>query len=480
MKQLLAIITTLALVGCETLADKATETDLQPPIFPDYTDVTVPLNIAPTNFMIEGAEAIEATFGFKEETLTTRGSAETDIETEKWRALLHRAAGDTLKVKVYATIKGKTLGYKTFNIYVSTDSIDNYLSYRHIEPGYEVWNSITIEERDITTWQTTTLADNKLCETSCMNCHTYGKDGRSFFHLRGGKGGTILNDNGRLRKIDTRTDSLFASATYGTLHPSGRYGIYSTNVIIPALHSTTTNRMEVYDMKSDLVLIDFEERTTERIAIATGDTHLETFPTFSADGKRIIYCRAENKPLPDSLNNLRYDIVSMNFDTKTGLIGTELDTLWKSAAHGASAHFPRCSPDGKWILITTTSYGTFPLWHRDADLQLINTTTGECKSLDKANSPYPDTYHSWSGNGRWITFASKRMDGMYGVPHFSHIDDEGNATKPFALPQHHASTYKNTLKSFNIPELSARKANFDAMTIEHIYHKTKAEHFTQK
>lgn len=477
MKQITLFITALLLVGCTSLADKATETDTTPPIFPDYIGITIPINIAPTNFMIENAQAIEVYICHKEMTLKAKGHDEIDIPSDDWQELLRHSAGDTLKVKVYATIEGRTIGYKPFDIIVSPDKIDNYLSYRRIEPGYEVWNNIQIEERDITTWETTILADNKLHDNACMNCHTYGNEGRSFFHLRGANGGTILNNNGILRKINTRADSLFAAATYGKLHPKGRYGIFSTNIIIPALHSTTTNRMEVYDTKSDLILIDFEKSCVERIEIATGDNYQETFPTFSADGKRIIFCRAKNKELPDSLNTLRYDIVSISFDDETGQVDSEIDTLWNSLTHNASGHFPACSPDGRWLLITTTNYGTFPLWHREADLQLIDMQTGECKECTEANSDYPDTYHSWSSNSRWFVFASKRIDGMYGIPHFCHVDEHGNTTKAFALPQRHPIEYKNTLRSYNIPELSPNRANFNALNVEGIA-KDKAEVLT--
>ena len=53
MKQITLFITALLLVGCTSLADKATETNATPPIFPDYIGITIPINIAPTNFMIE-------------------------------------------------------------------------------------------------------------------------------------------------------------------------------------------------------------------------------------------------------------------------------------------------------------------------------------------------------------------------------------------------------------------------------------------
>ena len=49
----------MAFVSCNShpaLPEAYSETDKQPVIYPDYTDVTVPYNIAPLNFMAEKAE----------------------------------------------------------------------------------------------------------------------------------------------------------------------------------------------------------------------------------------------------------------------------------------------------------------------------------------------------------------------------------------------------------------------------------------
>lgn len=94
-----------------------------------------------------------------------------------------------------------------------------------------------------------------------MNCHTYGKQsGRlSMFHLRGKNGGTILNRDGKLRKLSLKNDSMISAAVYGDFHPSGRYAVFSSNIIIPAFHAQGSKRLEVYDTESDLAIADFEQ-----------------------------------------------------------------------------------------------------------------------------------------------------------------------------------------------------------------------------
>ena len=128
-------------------------------------------------------------------------------------------------------------------------------------------------------------------------------------------------------------------------------------------------------------------------------------------------------------------------------------------------------------MYTVADYGTFPIWHTECQLEMMDLQTGETVRMDAANSDRSDTYHSWSSDSRWFVFASKRGDGKYGKPYFCHIDADGRLTKPFVLPQEDPWHYENTLRSFNIPDLSDGPVNFDAETIGRMVRETEAEIF---
>lgn len=154
-----------------------------------------------------------------------------------------------------------------------------------------------------------------------------------------------------------------------------------------------------------------------------------------------------------------------------------MDTLWNARLTGKSVCHLKTSPDGKYILYTVADYGTFPIWHRETDLQLMNLQTRAIDKLTNVNSDKSDTYHSWSSNSRWFVFASKRDDGQYGKPYFAYVDKNGLTHKPFLMPQKDPAHYDETLKSYNIPELSTGKLPFDAADIEHLYQNLPAETF---
>ena len=99
-----------------------------------------------------------------------------------------------------------------------------------------------------------------------------------------------------------------------------------------------------------------------------------------------------------------------------------------------------------------TKYGNFTIWHKDSDLYLMDLSTNEITKPD-INSDEAESYHTWSSNGRWIVFSSKRADGLFTRPYFAYFDTNGKAYKPFLLPQKDPRFYDTFLKTYNVPEL---------------------------
>ena len=178
----------------------------------------------------------------------------------------------------------------------------------------------------------------------------------------------------------------------------------------------------------------------------------ETFPTFSPDGQTLYFCSAEAKELPADFKQVKYSLCSVDFDPQSRTFGSQVDTLYSATNEGLSASFPRVSPDGRWLLYTLSGYGNFSIWHKDADLHLIDLRDKSSRPLTAANSDDVESYHSWSSNSRWIVFSSRRLDGLYTRPYFAYVDAEGQVGKPFLLPQKETDYYLRLMKSYNIPE----------------------------
>jgi dipeptidyl aminopeptidase/acylaminoacyl peptidase len=148
---------------------------------------------------------------------------------------------------------------------------------------------------------------------------------------------------------------------------------------------------------------------------------------------------------------LKYSLYKKSFDPDTRQFGPR-ELVFSPDTLDQSAVLPRISPDGRFLLFTMASYGYFHIWHHDADLWMLNLQSGEVRPLKEANSPDTESYHTWSSSGRWIVFSSRRDDGTFTRPFFAHMDKDGNATKPFELPQADPDYHRQFLRCYNIPE----------------------------
>ena len=441
-------------------------------IYPDYTDVIVPPNIAPLNFMVKNkGEEFLAEIKSEKSSLLAAAQKDSKIEWDSvaWRQLLKENKGKELQVTLYALNNEKWIKYPSYALRVATEEIDPYLSYRLIEPGYEQYRQLGIYQRNLTNFTEQVVYENNRSfdddENHCINCHNYQSydANNMLFHVRGGQGGTVLVQNGKVQKVNIKSDSILSGAVYPAWHPKQPLIAFSSNKTGQTFHVNNPEKIEVIDEASDLILYDAEKNTVKNILKGVGA--LETFPCWNPAGTRLYYCVAETPEqlnLPDSLrtvqlvskyDSLHYNIMSMAFDEKTRTFGppeleVNCDAVSKSAA------VPRISPDGRFLLFTLGHHGQFHIWHKTADLWVKDLKTGEVRGLEKTNSPEADSYHNWSSNGRWIVFSSRREDGNYTRSYIAYFDKTGKGHKAFLLPQEDPEYNLLQLKSYNVPEFT--------------------------
>jgi hypothetical protein len=96
-------------------------------------------------------------------------------------------------------------------------------------------------------------------------------------------------------------------------------------------------------------------------------------------------------------------------------------------------------------------YGVFPAFQKSGDLYCMDLASGEYWELE-CNSNESESWHSWSSNGRWIAFSSKRADGVFTRIYLCYFDRSGKAGKPFVLPQHDPDFYGSFMKTYSVPE----------------------------
>lgn len=443
------ILCSLLFQACSWTAEEYRDT--VPGMFPDYSGTMVPRSIAPLNFRLTGGQESRLLLEGGDLSLMVKGP-DFDIPQNEWRRMLETA--DSVRMTVLLKENGRVISCKPFCIHVSNDPIDGYIAYRLIEPAYETWNEMGLYQRDLSSFEQTAIISNSSTGGNCMNCHSFSNrdPGKMVFHMRANNGGTYIIDGDSVLKFNTKTPGTISAVVYPQWSADARFIAFSNNDIFQVFHSSNRNRIEVYDAASDVVIYDVKANELVSCPALMQEDVLETYPTFSPDGRTIYFCSSPRQDVPEGYRGIRYSICSIAFDPGTRSFGEKVDTLYNAFRTGKNAVFPRVSPDGRYLMYTESDYGCFSIWHKESELCWIDLETGKSRLLEELNSPDVDSYHSWSSNGRWVVFSSRRIDGLYTRPYIAHINEDGEISKPFLLPQRNPSFYHDFMKSYNIPE----------------------------
>ena len=462
------LLVLLVLVGCSSKVENATKVNELPKIYPDYVGVTIPAEIAPLNFSCTDADidCMDVVVkGSKGGEIHTQGD-EADFDIADWHELTAKNKGGQLTFTVCIRKDGQWKQYKDFNVSVSNYALDEWgLTYRRIAPGYEVFSHMGLYQRDLSTFDEYAIIENTQVPGMCVNCHSaHQKDPKKFvFHVRGDHGATMFQIDGKREWLKASNEQLGGSMVYPYWHPNGKFCAFSTNQTRQGFHVVSNKRVEVLDLSSDVFVYNPETHEILTDSLLQTKDWSENSPVFSPDGRTLYYMTCYQQEYPAHFKDEKYNLCKIDFNPETGKFGEKVDTIFNAVAMGKSLTWPRPSYDGKYMLFTLIDYGYFSVWHSESDQWLLNLQTGEARELKEINSDKADSYHNWNLNSHWVVFTSRRDDGLYSRLYLACVDDKGRFSKPFMLPQRHPlEYYSESLYSFNVPDFTKTKVEFDA------------------
>lgn len=444
---------------CQSIARKAD-------IRPDCSDSVIPPDIAPLNFSINEEADVYCLKISSDKGIAIDIVSETQdiiIPQRKWSKLLEQNKGGTLNYDIY-TLKGDNGQlYESFVVHVANENIDSHLVYRKMHPGFRRMSEMGVFQRDLSSYKETAVLENDNFSGGCVNCHSFCNNDPDKMLLairsRHYRSSEIMAVGGLASKIGTKFG-------YTSWHPSGKLAAYSINSVHQTFHSVRTDEVrDAFDDDSVIAYYSFVDGTVKTSEFLSRKDRLETYPCFSPDGKYLYFSSAkktwQGRPERFSLEtiqSIKYDIIRLDYDIDTDIFSNP-QVIVSAEKTGKSSLLPRISPDGCFLIFSMCDYGCVPALQPSSDLYLIDLAgpaeddgTYTSRRLD-INSDLSESWHSFSKNGRWLAFSSKRYNGTFTRTYLSYLGDDGVAGKPFLLPQKDPGYYDSCLRTFSVPEL---------------------------
>jgi len=476
----------------------------------------IPKTFVPPLFLWESSAAIQSDWKIIIQTPIDKFSFKSKNNTwhipfTEWEKI----RDNSIDKPIIAVISGKTrqgvilTGKVTFSI--SQHSVEGNILYRH----FPVPHGFQLSHYHLTRYKLVNLSNNNSPKTiiqpsddkinSCLGCHSVSQDGKKLVLISkvayDAQRSPILSPLKKESLIIVNADSkinfpqqedilsyktissLFVTDpmfnfpggfTEPRISPDGRHVAIIVNVKSAGYYAINTIKrpFSINPLTSNIGIYSIIEKRLWMLSGAHRPGYIHSTPMWSADGKFITYAfakrPAESKTEPTDLyfieldpkkhyfmpEGMEFDLYTIPFNNGKG--GTP-KVIKATQNNGFFDYFPEYSPNGKWIVYTSSKYGTNVFLNPDSTLYIVSAEgDGTAKKLSSNFKGVMNSWHKFSLDGNWLLFKA-RPDGTNTEFFLTHIDASGNDTPPILID----GLTKNDLYRANIPVFT----NLDPETV---------------
>jgi len=394
----------------------------------------------------------------------------------KWEAIKKRSLEKEAEVTILGvnhSTPGKILSGGRISIKTSKDEVGAPLFYREVnlpfvnavkDPSHIRWRfgAISSVKRPA-------IVLEKL--PVCGNCHSFSADAKilgmdvDYANDKGSYAITQIAEQMALSQGEIITWSDYKKddneQTFGLLSqvsPDGRFAVSTVkdrSVFVPKPGLEFSQLF--FPIKGILCIYNMQTRTFQALPGADDPQYVQSNPTWSPDGKYIVFARATTYKLKNAGDKVLltaedcrefleggkqflFDLYRIPFNDGKG---GKPEPIEGASNNGMSNFFAKYSPDGKWIVFCKAK--SYMLLQPDSELYIIPAEGGKARRL-RANTNRMNSWHSWSPNGKWLVFSSK-ANSAYTQLFITHIDEQGRSSPPILLEHFTAPD-----RAANIPE----------------------------
>ena len=405
-------------------------------------------------------------------------------ESDQWEIIKRRSLEKSAKVIVLGVgrrIKNTIISAGRMTFQTSKDKVGAPLFYREVNLPF----ADAVKDPTRIRWRFGAISSQEkpaiILENLpvCGNCHSFPRDGKTlamdvdYANNKGSYVITDVTDEMVLQTSDIITWSDYnkedGKQTFGLLSqisPDGRYVVSTVkdeSVFVPKPDLTFSQLF--FPIKGILCVYDRETDTFNSLPGADDPQYVQSNPTWSPDGKFIIFAKAKAYQLryvsgprnvlltPEQCEEFlkegkpfQYDLYQIPFNAGKG---GRPEPVEGASNNGMSNFFAKYSPDGKWIISCKAK--NYMLLQPDSELYIIPAEGGQARRL-RANTRRMNSWHSWSPNGNWFVISSK-ANTAYTQLFLTHIDKEGYSSPAVLLER-----FTDSDRAANIPEFVATEA----------------------
>jgi len=429
-----------------------------------YDGASFPINIAPPEIFwddsIDNIWLLKITIPGHEDSpiivLTDKKSWRPDKKL--WNKIKKLGVNKYLSLEIRGCLykNGKRVGDLVYRdkirFRISPFPLDDLVVYRLVSPLFHPQKTPNVYYRHVNSFEEDLFVEGK--NLYCTNCHFFPKRAdikpekeilaiavrdQLPFRKMEGKAKRILG----IFKFSTGQGKTFAiNSFFMSWSPDAQKVAVTMGKSVSIRPCITLETQQFFVLGSDIYIVDVENNKVWPLKGASDPDYMENFPTWSPDGKYIIFCRAK-EPERGALETIRFDLYRIPYNNGKG--GKAIP-IKGASFNGKSNYAPRYSPNGKWVVFNEADSAS--LVEPTSDLYIMPADLSRPPRKLECNVDYAmDSWHSWSLNSRWLLFATKRDDGIFARIYITEIDENGHASPPVKLP-----LKSEPMMCFNVPE----------------------------
>ncbi len=404
----------------------------------------------------------------KSETIRTRGIEWRPTE-DLWETIKDKSRHKATVFRIRRAMddgRARTMLGTSITFSTSKDPVDAPIFFRDVPLGARE----AVDQLESIVWRLGSVSSTELPLAAlknlplCGNCHSITPDGKTLamdVDYANDKGSYIITDIAEetvfeKSKVITWSDYKREDGqrTFGLLSqisPDGRYVVSTVKELVVLRYLPDIENSQLFFPAAGILVV-YDRKTKEFFPLPGADDpeYVQTNPTWSPDGKSIVFARAKAlkelnaekvAAFVEGTEVLRFDLYRIPFSNGRG---GKAEPIPGASENGSSNYFAKFSPDGKWIVFCRAN--SFMLNQPDSKLYITPAEGGTAHKMRCNSDIGMNSWHSWSPNGRWLVFSSKR-NGPYTQLWLTHIDEQGNDSPPVVL-----ESFTSGERAANIPE----------------------------